>query len=196
MSDGEIKLSLKEKAWLSFFLDVSNPETYLRGAECVRRAGYKCNTPRSVASKASLIKRKCMPSIDKWMDENGMSEAQLKIKLMQGLDAFETKFFAYQGEVVTKEEVIPWGVRHDFLKLAMTAKGMLTNKHELTGKNGGPIKTENEHFTKFPAGPMTIEQWERECEEADRVRALRDAEKANDSDPDGDSVGTTTRPAG
>ena len=168
--------------WLKAFLDVDNPSTFLCRAGAARAAGYKASSKGSFSAIGSENLKILKPRVEKWLDEAGMSEAHLKIKLLQGLEASQIKFFAYQGRVVTEKEVIDWPTRLGFLKLAMQARGMLKQMHELTGKSGGPIKTENEHFTRFPAGPMTIEQWERECEEADRVRAVRDAEKDSDTD--------------
>jgi hypothetical protein len=190
-----VKLSHREQLWLKCYLDQSNPDTFFRGVASVMAAGYKPGNPHAAATQGTKNKMKCLPLIEKWIDDVGMSEAELKRRLMEGLEARETKFFAYQGSVCEVRDVIPWGVRHDFLKLAMQSKGMLITRAELTGKNGQPIQGEVDHFVKFPSGPMTIEEWEKQCADADKARA--DAEANNsDTDSDGDSVGTAARPAG
>ena len=76
------------------------------------------------------------------MDENALSTARLKQLLAEGLQALETKFFAYQGEVVEKKEVIPWEIRRKYLELALKVKGMLApEKFEISGKDSGTIQT-------------------------------------------------------
>jgi hypothetical protein len=42
------------------------------------------------------------------------------------------------------------------------------------------IKAESESFIRFPSGPMSIAEWERQCLEADEARRKRDEKAARD----------------
>jgi hypothetical protein len=172
----------KRAKWLKAFLNIDDPTTFLHRANSARAAGYNARSNGSFSAIGSENLKLLKPHVEKWMDQAGYSETQLKLKLVQGLDAMETRMFPYQGKVVEERKVVAWSIRLGFLRLAMEAKGMLTHKHELTGKSGGPIKGETDHFVRFPSGPMTIEQWEAECEAASAAKRKRD--EANNSDTD------------
>jgi hypothetical protein len=57
-----------------------------------------------------------------------------------------------------------------------------TQAVELTGKNGGPLKTQS--FVAVPSGPMTIAEWEKQVREA----LEHDKNPDSDSDDDNDRV--------
>ncbi|HEA65568.1 MAG TPA: hypothetical protein ENI07_01925 [Desulfobacterales bacterium] len=88
--------------------------------------------------------------IEKWLDEEGLSEARIKAKITQGMDAKETKFFAHQGEVIETEEVEALGIQRQYVEMAVKVKGMFApvgQLHDITpeaanfimniGKKGG-----------------------------------------------------------
>jgi hypothetical protein len=45
------------------------------------------------------------------LDRFGVTAEYLVKKLQAELDAQETKFFAYQGEVISREDVVAWDIR-------------------------------------------------------------------------------------
>ncbi len=133
-------LSPKMRSWLKHYLDHTSPETFGNASASAKAAGYKCNTQASFESVGAQNYQKLRPLIEEWLDENALSSARLKQLLAEGLQAFETKFFAHQGEVITEKEVIPWGVRQKYLEMALKVKGLFApEKHELTGKDGTAI---------------------------------------------------------
>jgi hypothetical protein len=113
-----MKLTPKQRLWLKFYLDDSNKQTFGNGAESARQAGYKCKNDECFRNIGSQNYTKLYNFIKKWVDENALSEGRLKMLLIDGLQAFETKFFAHKGEVVTEKTVVPWNVRRKYLELA------------------------------------------------------------------------------
>jgi len=133
-------LSPKQRSWLKHYLDHTNKETFGNASASAKAAGYKCSNQTSFEAVGSQNARKLSPLIEEWLDENALSTTRLKELLAEGLQAFETKFFAHQGEVVTEREVIPWEIRRKYLEMALKIRGMFApDKHEITGKNGGAI---------------------------------------------------------
>jgi len=166
--------------WLRAFLDETNSETFLNRTASAKAAKYNATSESSFSTIGHENMRKLEIFVRKWLDESGVSEVELKMRLLKGLDAVETRHFVYQGEVRETRQVIPWAIRLGYLKLAMQSKGMLITRAELTGKNGGPLEAEVDHFVKFPSGPMTIEEWEKQCAAADEAKRKRDEEVARD----------------
>lgn len=133
-STEEKKLTLKQRAWLDAYLECFN------ASEAARRAGYKCKTPDQFKVIGSQNLTKLNDLIEKWVDEQGLSDAKIKQKIMEGMEAKETKFFAYQGEVVETREVEALETQRRYVDMGAKVKGLYApEKHELTGKDGGPI---------------------------------------------------------
>ncbi len=55
-----------------------------------------------------------------------ISDALLE-RLEEGLEAKETKFFAHEGEVISKRETVDYGTRHRYLDTALRLRGELRN---------------------------------------------------------------------
>lgn len=133
--------------WLNFYLNSENPDTFFNASASAKASGYRAKTDDSFRSIGHKNYKRLQDQIEKWIDEEGLSEIKLKLLLIEGLQALETKFFAFQGEVVEEKEVIPWHVREKYLELALKVKGMFApEKKELTGPGGGPI--EHSHSVK------------------------------------------------
>jgi len=128
------------RKWLQCYLDSDNPKTFGNRTASARAAGYKCRNQGGFESIGSQNYRKMLPQIEEWIDSQGLSEARLKELLVDGLTAFETKFFQKNGKVTETKTVIPWEVRRKYLEMAMKVKGMFApDKLELSGRDGGPI---------------------------------------------------------
>lgn len=135
------KLSPKMRKWLKAYLDETNKETFGNATASARVAGYKCKNPDSFEAIGHQNFRKLQDDIEKWLDESALSDAKLKKLLAEGLQAFETRFFAYQGSVITEKTVIPWEIRRKYLEMALKVKGLFApEKHQITGKGGGPLE--------------------------------------------------------
>jgi hypothetical protein len=85
-------------------------------------------TPDSARAAAPPVLKRIKPFIEKWLDEIGLSDTAIKTKLVQLLNAKETKFFAHEGVVVSRENVEALHIQTEALKLAMKSKGMLSDK--------------------------------------------------------------------
>jgi len=74
------------------------------------------------------------------MDGAGITPRLLASKLAEELEAQETKFFQFQGRVVSWRKVIAWGVRQTARMDAQKLLGAYpAEKHEVSGPGGAPI---------------------------------------------------------
>jgi phage terminase small subunit len=60
---------------------------------------------------------------------------RIRQRLSEGLDAMETRFFAHEGKVVQKRDVVSWEERRKYLELAVKFGGYYVEKQEVTVKN-------------------------------------------------------------
>lgn len=127
----------KINAWLRAFLDENNPSTFLNKTASVKAAKYRCNGEPSCQSIGSSNFRKVKDEIKAWLDENGLSENSLKIKMLSLLEAKETKYFIHEGMVTDEREVPAIETQRKTLDMALKVKGMnAPEKYEHTGKDG------------------------------------------------------------
>ena len=124
------KLTPKMRRFLHAYLNRADPQTFMIASASAKAAGYRCSSRNSFEVIGHRTLRKVKNFVAKWLDEEGLSDTRLKELLLQGLYATETRFFAYQGAIVTTKEVIPWEVRRRYLEMAMKMKGMLTDRSE------------------------------------------------------------------
>lgn len=116
----------KKDAWLYYFLDQGNTDTFLNRTGAARAAGYK--SPSSAGNTNYLYYK---VKIEEWLDEVGLSEAALKIKLLGMLEAKSKKFFAHHGVVLDEREFDDLGVQQKALDMAFKIKGSYApEKHE------------------------------------------------------------------
>lgn len=74
------------------------------------------------------------------------------------------------GESLIAYDLIAHGHRLRAIDLALQLHdAMPSQKHELTGKDGGPIETKE--ITNFPKEPETIEEWEKQVRAAEKSQA-------------------------
>lgn len=138
----------KRIIWLKFFLDQDNKDTFLNGTESARAAGYKAATDSTLAGIGSNNFKALKKKIDIWLEEEGLSDTALKMKLLNLLEAKETKFFAHQGCVTDEREVEALEVQRRSLDMAFKIKGSYApEKREHSGPNGAPIQTEERLIT-------------------------------------------------
>lgn len=138
----------KQDVWLKYFLDEGNKITFLNRTESALAAGYTCKDRHAASRIGSRNYRYFGEKINKWLDEEGLSEATLKMKLLKLLDAKEKKFFAFQGEVCDTREVEALETQRKTLDMAIKMRGLYApDRHEHMGPNGGPIQTINGRIT-------------------------------------------------
>ena len=115
---------------------VQNPDAPLR--ELAVKTGYRgvdtvcraLNTPAVQARIRALLE--ASPKL---------RVTALTRKLAEGLDAKETKFFQYEGQVIETRDVIDYGTRHRYLETALELHGA----REKPGADGAVV---NNFFTK------------------------------------------------
>ena len=96
-----IKVS-KLNVWLKHFLNDECSTTFLNKTESAKRAKYKCSTKDSFRNVGHQNFTKLSGKIDTWLNENGLSDNVLKIKLLHLLDAKESKFQKIKGAVTSE----------------------------------------------------------------------------------------------
>lgn len=112
------KLTLKQKAWLSAYLECFN------ASEAARRAGYRCKDDQSFGAVGHENFKKLEPLILEWINKQGFSEAQLKAKIMAGFDAMETRTATHEGMITDEKDYIAWEVRRRYLDMACKIMGL------------------------------------------------------------------------
>lgn len=124
--------------WKRYYLDASNPQTFMNATASAKAAGYRCGKENGFQSVGSQNLSKLKPEVDKWLIEHGLTEDVIKFKIIEGLGASETQFFQKDGVVTDERECIAWGARLGYTKLAAQVLGMITHNvnmgvHDLRG---------------------------------------------------------------
>lgn len=138
----------KRDVWLYHYLNVDDKDTFANATEAAVAARYNCKTRESYAQVGARNAAALRPKISKWLDEMGLSEEALKIKLLSLLSAKKTKFFSNKGIVLDEREVEALDVQTKALDMALKIRGTYAaQKQELSGPGGGPIPTANVTIT-------------------------------------------------
>jgi hypothetical protein len=110
------------------FLDaLFSPECDFVAYKAYQKAYPKANDS-TARSKACFMYKRLLPIIRQWLDEAGLSKEHLKHKLLELINAEETKFFAHEGFVISRENVKALHIQVKALELGMKAQGMLSDK--------------------------------------------------------------------
>jgi hypothetical protein len=128
--------------WLKAFLNEGSP-TFLNAAASARRAGYRGRNAHCFEEMGHKNRIKYGPMIARWLDDHGYSETDLKIKVLQLMEAKETVFQRMRGTVdqgtlpeghkvaaITDEDtlleidVAALGIQIKALELALRVKGL------------------------------------------------------------------------
>lgn len=99
------KTALHRALWLKAYLDEGSP-TFLNAAASARRAGYRARKAHTFEQIGYKNRLKYCAKIVEWLDQCGMSETQLKIKLLLLMEARETVFQKLKG-AVHQEDLLP-----------------------------------------------------------------------------------------
>ena len=106
-----------------------------------KAANYKCSTNESFRAVGYENFTKLHSKIEEWLEEVGLSDNQLKTKILSLLEAKETRFFQKDGLVTETRTVEALEVQRKTLDMALKMKGMYApEKREHTGKGGKPIQ--------------------------------------------------------
>lgn len=93
-----------ERLWFFHFTDATNPDTFLKPGPSAIAAGYKCKNKLSYDKQGYKVKVQLAPMVDGWLDEVGLSEQTLKLKLVSLLEAKETKLVSMKGGLTDQSE--------------------------------------------------------------------------------------------
>jgi hypothetical protein len=130
MGEKKIKIS-KIDVWFSHFINNENSKTFLNRMESAKAAGYKGKDDHSFRSIGCENFTKLADKIKMWLDEEGLSENALKLKLINLLNAKETKFFQKDGIITQQVDVAAIETQRRALDMAMKIRGMYApEKHE------------------------------------------------------------------
>lgn len=101
-------------------------------AEAKRVAGYSATTS-TTAIESSSVKAAFSRLVRQYIPAHHLAK-----RIAEGLDATETKFFQMEGQVTDSRDVIAWGERHKYAKLA-AEYGAYVEPNEKTEANfNGP----------------------------------------------------------
>lgn len=89
----------KTTLWLKHYLDDSNPKTFFNKTESARAAGYNCTSEDSFRAVGCQNFTKLSVKIREWLNEHGLDENALKIKIFKLLNAQETRFHTLRGRI-------------------------------------------------------------------------------------------------
>lgn len=118
----------KLRPFLAAYLDDSNPDTFLNKTTSAMAAGYKCDTVENFSSMGNKAWRRCRDLIDKWLDEAGLSDTALKIKLFSLLEGESIKLQTIRGR--------PKNLKPNVTVLAETEGETIITEEGTTTKEG------------------------------------------------------------
>ena len=102
-------MASKLSVWFKHYTDETNPDTFMNGTGSSKAAKYKANSELSFAVIGSQNLKKLKDKVTQWLDDVGLSDNALKLKLKSLMEAKESKFMKVKGAVT--EESLPVGVK-------------------------------------------------------------------------------------
>lgn len=143
-------ISIQERKWLAAYLDEDNPDAFFNVPGAAKAAGFQSKNKHGLTKVGQRCLRKLRPHIKRWLDDVGLSEEKIRMKIMQGLDCRETRFFSHLGNVTDERDVIPWAIRAKFYELAArTTDGMMKDRQKGDGVGNVTVVINN----NFPLTP-------------------------------------------
>ena len=111
------KLTLKQRKWLNSYLTCFN---YTQAA---KEAGYNCTSENGYGVIGSENYKKLKNIIDQWVDENLLTDEDIKRRIQEGFTVTETKLNVIDKEVV-ETEVPARGIQQKYVDMAAKVKGI------------------------------------------------------------------------
>lgn len=100
------------------------------------KAGYSDKNPAQSGHQALRQIKEKMPNV---LDRHGLTDdALIKKYLIPALEANETEFAKFQGQIMDSRDVVAWDARLRALDMTFSLKGSYAPK-ELSGVDGGPL---------------------------------------------------------
>lgn len=105
------------------------------GIACGLSKKYPQQAASNVLNSKTVISR-----MEELMEKRpALQDEALLVKLEEGLESQETKFFAHEGEVQDERTTTDFPTRRGYLELAFRLKGRMKEQREISGPGGGPI---------------------------------------------------------
>lgn len=117
-----LSLTDKQEAWLGAYTDAENPKTFRNHMESARVA-YDTDNTKTCYRLGLDNKIKFKSLLLRWMEGESLGEYALKSKLAQLLHQKQTKFFAHQGKIVSREIVEMPDIQLKALDMALKVSG-------------------------------------------------------------------------
>ena len=107
------------------FLDYLFGDANFNATLAYKMAGFK---PSNARHGGCLLCKKLSPIIQQWLEDAGLSDNQLKMKILEKLDAKQTKILSHNGVVTQEIEIEDHATQLKALEFAMKMKGMFSEK--------------------------------------------------------------------
>ncbi len=128
-------LTAKQLAFFMAIIDVDSPGTYMNAVRSYMHA-YPNSKLCTARAAGTVLRQRVQPLIDRWMDEDGLTESYLKGRLLELTTAKRTKFFAHKGKVIDEKSIDALDTQIKAVELAMKFRGMFTSDIDLVIGSG------------------------------------------------------------
>jgi hypothetical protein len=93
-------LGIRDRIFLTNYLDQSNPTTFLSQTESARATpGIDSPTENALRQAGHQAFKKCKKAIAIWLKDEGLSDSSMKIKLLQLVESQKTVFQKLRGKI-------------------------------------------------------------------------------------------------
>jgi len=116
------KLTGKQRRFLDLYLDYKNKKTFFNAMGCIREISNNKNNG-TLRSLSYQYCEKVRVHINNYLQNSAFSDEALNSKLFELMNAKKTKFFAYQGKIIDKEEVEALDIQCKGVDMALKCKG-------------------------------------------------------------------------
>ena len=161
----------KRRAWLKYYLEEGTP-TFLNATASAEKAAYRA-TKRSFRQIGYLNLKLFANEIEAWLDEHGFSDARLKTKLLELVEAKQTIYQKVKGAI--KADDLPAGHR------LVVSSGLL----EFDKEGKGVFGTGD---TLIEIDVVALETQRRSLDMAFKVKGLYAPEKKEHTGKDGKPI--------
>jgi len=120
-------LTHKRRAFLSLYLDMDQKDYFFNALATVKRV-FNPSTDGAARSMSWEYVEILKPWIEQYLNDLYFTDEYIKSKVVTLMNARETKFFAYQGEVQETREVDALDIQFKAVNLAADIKGMKKNQ--------------------------------------------------------------------
>ena len=113
-----------ELSWLNFYMGAAR----FNAARAEEMTGREHSSRNALWVNAHKTLQRLQAVIKRWLDEMNISELTVKIKLLQKVQAKETKFFTYKGKIIRQVDLEDYATQLKAAELIGKALGMFDAK--------------------------------------------------------------------